>query len=346
MLIKLMRHIRQFQTKPHEGILTILKRLSDVQFPETLLITCIDSRIGLITQSQPGELLVHRNAGNIVPAYPNESSEAATIEYALKVLKVKDIIICGHSDCGAVKGLLSPTIKTDLPSVASWVSHSHSVLEEIGTETNKDDFALKVQIAIRKNVLAQIEHLKTYPHVAEKLASKQLTIHGWVYHFETGEVSIYEPKQNDFVKLETALQFAIEERRNRIVKTIAMNYLAQFTHPQTASDYRALMHLFSLLEKDLTPIWGRIKGQVLHSLWTELGELYDGPKDPDFRMMAKLGVQVKLDNLKDFQKNIQESAGYNQYCSQLIRHTLFGGSVPLPKLPIVIPHNLYGPPSM
>ena len=84
---------------------------------------------------------------------------------------------------------------------------------------------------------------------------------------------------------------------------------------------------------DLTAIWGRIKGQVLHSLWTELGALYDGPQDPEFRTMVKLGVQVKLDNLTDFQKNIQESAGYHQYCSQLIRHTLFGRSVPLPKLP-------------
>lgn len=125
-----------------------------------------------------------------------------------------------------------------------------------------------------------------------------------------------------------------------------MNYLAQFTHPQTADDYRALMHFFSLLENDLTAIWGRIKGQVLHSLWTELGGLYDGPQDPEFRTMVKLGVQVKLDNLTDFQKNIQESAGYHQYCSQLIRHTLFGKSVPLPKLPIVIPHNVYNPPTM
>ncbi|WP_019215122.1 carbonic anhydrase [Legionella tunisiensis] len=346
MLIKLMRNVRRFQANLSERMQVIFEQLSKGQSPGILFITCIDSRVipSLITQSQPGELLIHRNAGNIIPPYPNKSSEAATLEYALTVLQVEDIIICGHSDCGAMKGLLSPTLESDLPLVSSWIRNSHSVLKEIGTETDKEDFSRKVQMTIKKNVLAQINHLKTYPLVAERLASKQLTLHGWVYDIETAEVFVYESKQNDFIKLEKALRLAIEDRRDSIVKTIAMNYLAQFTHPQTAKDYRALMHLFSLIEKDLTAIWGPIRRQVSHSLWTELGELYTGPTDPEFSAMVKRGVHAKLDNLKDFQQNIQESAGYHQYCSQLIRHTLFGKSAPLPKLPIVIPshgHNFF-----
>ncbi len=110
------------------------------------------------------------------------------------------------------------------------------------------------------------------------------------------------------------------------MKTIAMNYLAQFTYPQTADEYRALVHLFSHIEEDLTAVWGLIKGQVVHSLWTELGDLYTSPKDPEFVAMVELGAHVKLDNLKDFQQNIQKSVGYHQYCSQLIRHSIFGVS--------------------
>lgn len=114
-------------------------------------------------------------------------------------------------------------------------------------------------------------------------------------------------------------------------------------HPSTASDYRALMHSFSLLNDNLTSIWRNIKDQVLESLWLELGGLYTSPTDPKFSAMAKRGVYVKLDNLKDFQQNIQESVGYQQYYSELIRHTLFGKSAPLPKLPLVIHHDSYSP---
>lgn len=341
MLIKLMLGARQFKKKPFIEMRDLFEQLSGGQNPETLFITCADSRIipSLITQASPGDLFVMRNIGNIIPPYPSLSSEAGGIEYALSAFPIKDIIICGHSKCGAMNGLLTPDLAKRLPTVASWLSHSHAVLEKMhedSTDMTKDP-AAKLTIATEQNIILQMAHLKTYPLIAEKLARNELTIHGWLYEFESGKVHIYEPTANQFVSLETALDLAIKARKNKIISTIAMDYLEQLTHPKSASEYQFLMQLFSLMQNSIRPIWGGINTAVRHKLWEELGGFFSSPSDKAFATMVESGAQLQLKDLKQFQKNISESEGYRQYCGQLMRPSFFSQ----PKTQFIIPEELY-----
>lgn len=333
MLIKLMLGVRQFQDESFKQMKDIFQRLSSGQDPEILFITCSDSRLlpNLLTQSKPGDLFFIRNVGNIIPPPHVPSSEAAALMFALSELhSIKDIIICGHSHCGAMKGLLAPNPDANHPAVASWLTHSHSVLEKINDskESYNDNFALKVRHATMLNVLAQMDHLKSYPLIAEKLRRKELTIHGWFYEFETGEVLVYEPKCNEFLPLEKALTFAVSARRDKIIEQVVMSHLEPLTKPQTAEEYEKLMHLFSHLENDLKPIWQAIKKELIQKLWEELGGLYSSIEDPRFNDMLEQGCQFKLPHLKDFQKNIIDSAGYQHYMRQIMRHSFFMQSTP------------------
>lgn len=307
MLIKLMLGVRQFQDGSFKQMEDMFKQLSIGQNPEILFITCSDSRLlpNLMTQTKPGDLFVIRNVGNIIPPSHVPSSEAAGLMFALSELhSIKDIIICGHSHCGAMKGLLTPNLNERLPEVASWLNHSHSVLKQMNDskESHLDDFTLKLLQATKLNILTQMEHLKSYPLIAEKLKRRELTLHGWFYEFETGEVLVYESRFNDFVPLEKALAFAISTRRDKIIEQVAMKHLEPYTNPQTAHEYKELMRLFLLLEKNLLPIWQTIKKEVTQKVWTELGGLYSSIEDVEFINMLEQGSQVKLMNLKDFQK--------------------------------------------
>ncbi|MCE0724151.1 carbonic anhydrase [Legionella resiliens] len=334
MLIKLILGIRKFQDESFKQMESIFKKLSTAQTPDILFITCSDSRLlpSLLTQTKPGDLFIIRNVGNIIPPYNVPSSEAAGLMFALNELpSIKDIIICGHSHCGAMKGLLTPNLKERLPEVASWLTHSHSVLKQMNDSKELDthDFNLKLLQATKLNILEQIEHLKSYPLIAEKLARKELAIHGWFYEFETGEVFVYEPHHQEFYPLEKALAFAVSMRRDKIIEQVAMNYLEPLTNPQTVKEYKELMELFLHLEKDVLLIWQAIKKEVTLKLWEELGDLYCSMDDVQFKHMLEEGCQLKLINLKKFQKNIEESAGYQYYMRQIMRYSLF--TAPTPK---------------
>ncbi len=315
--------VRQFQDGSFIQMQEIFENLSEGQNPEILFITCSDSRLipTLLTQTKPGELFVIRNVGNIIPPAHVPSSEAAGIVFALNELdSIKDIIICGHSHCGAMKGLLTPNLKERLPEVASWLTHSQSVLKQV---MDHSDFTAKVNHATQLNILTQLEHLKSYPVVAEKLARNELTLHGWLYEFEKGEVLVYETQSKEFIPFHNALDLAVAARRDKIIEQIAMNYLETLTHPQTTREYSVLMQLFSFLEKNLLPIWPTIKTEAMQKLWTELGGLYSSIDDPQFNSLLEQGCQLKLSNLKDFQKNIMESSGYQHYIAQSMRYSLF-----------------------
>ncbi|WP_115709552.1 carbonic anhydrase [Legionella sainthelensi] len=343
MLIKLMLGVRQFQGESFKQMQGIFEHLSMGQSPEILFITCSDSRLmpSLLTQTNPGELFVIRNVGNIIPPANVPSSEAAGIVFALNELdSIKDIIICGHSHCGAMKGLLTPNLKDRLPEVSSWLHHSNSVLKQIQeTHTpHSQDFDLKVRQATKLNILTQLEHLKSYPIVAEKLARGELNLHGWLYEFEKGEVLVYEPQTKDFIPFESALALAVSARRDKIIEQVAMNYLESFTHPRTAKEYEILIQLFSLLEKkNLLTIWPAIKKEATQKLWSELGGLYPSVDDLQFNTLLEEGCQLKLKNLQNFQKNIMESPGYHQYIEQIMRYSLFTP----PRLPLTsdTPHE-------
>ena len=203
---KLVDGIHQFQSNIFSSKQRLFEGLVDGQHPLALFITCSDSRINphLLTQTEPGELFILRNAGNIVPPYGAvEGGEAATIEYAVSVLGVKDIVICGHSHCGAMGGLLDQQQLAKLPAVRSWLCHAEStqrIIEENYGHITDDDARLTA--TVEENVLVQLEHLRTHPSVAAALGRQALNLHGWVYKFETGQVFGYRPQEGQFVPIE------------------------------------------------------------------------------------------------------------------------------------------------
>ncbi|HVX15781.1 MAG TPA: carbonic anhydrase [Pirellulales bacterium] len=201
---KLIRGIHQFRTEDFRPLQGLFEKLVQGQNPETLFITCSDSRIdpNLLTRSKPGDLFILRNAGNIVP--PNTASgggEAATIEFAVAGLGVRDIIICGHSHCGAMKGVLQPETVASLPAVAAWLTHADATRRIVRENYAHLEGAPLITAAVEENVLVQLENLRTLPAVAARLALGDLHLHGWVYKIETGEVFAYDTTNGQFVSL-------------------------------------------------------------------------------------------------------------------------------------------------
>nr|WSZ96610.1 carbonic anhydrase [Streptomyces sp. NBC_00857] len=164
------------------------RELAAGQAPEVLFITCSDSRVipSLITGARPGELFELRTAGNIVPQYDEErpSGETATIEYALRVLGVRDIIVCGHSHCGAVGALVHGTDLSALPAVRGWLDHGVSGLPSDNGLAH----------AVRHHAATQLDTLREYPAVQERLAEGTLSLHAWYYEVDTGSISTHQPE--------------------------------------------------------------------------------------------------------------------------------------------------------
>jgi carbonic anhydrase len=201
---KLIQGIHQFRTEDFRPLQGLFEQLAKGQNPETLFITCSDSRIdpNLLTRSQPGDLFILRNAGNIVPPHgPASGGEAATIEFAVAGLGVKDIIICGHSHCGAMKGLLEPESVASLPAVASWLAYAEPTRRIVHENYAHLEGERLVTATVGENVLVQLENLRTLPSVAARLIRGDLHLHGWVYKIETGEVFAYDSSNGQFIPL-------------------------------------------------------------------------------------------------------------------------------------------------
>jgi carbonic anhydrase len=201
---KLVNGIHHFQREVFASHQDLFARLNERQTPETLFITCSDSRINpnLITQTLPGELFILRNAGNLVPHYgEHHGGEAATIEFAVAALSVKDIIVCGHSGCGAMHALLHEERLADLPACRDWLVHARKTREII--DGNYADLAdgPRLVAAVEENVLVQLEHLRSHPAVAAGVAAGRIHLHGWVYKIETGEVFAYDAEAGQFRSL-------------------------------------------------------------------------------------------------------------------------------------------------
>lgn len=196
------QRVGQFHQKDFKKNRHLYEQLHSGQHPEILFITCADSRINphKLTQSRPGELFVIRNAGNIIPAYPDQGGENATIEYALTVFNIKHIIVCGHSQCGAMKGVLEPETTKDMPIINAWLKNAPQ-REDIINKYNPANDNCLLDKAIAENVLLQIEHLKLNPHIKIRLDKNDITLHGWIYAFETGNVNVYANDLKGFVPL-------------------------------------------------------------------------------------------------------------------------------------------------
>jgi carbonic anhydrase len=195
----------KFQKEIFPGKQALYNELATGQRPEVLFITCGDSRIvpDLMMQTNPGQLFIIRNAGNIVPPDSDTSGGVtASIEYAVVALSIPNIIICGHSNCGAMKAVLHPESLTDMPKVAPWLRHADSAARVV--RENYPDLAEheKLEILTKENIITQLEHLKTHPSVAARLARGVLTIHGWFYEFQTGRIQAYDAELGDFVNLD------------------------------------------------------------------------------------------------------------------------------------------------
>ena len=208
---KLLKGLHKFQSSYFPANQEIFEQLAEGQKPRVLFITCSDSRIvpHLITQSGVGELFVIRNAGNLVPPFgAANGGEGAAIEYAIHALGIEQVIICGHSNCGAMKGLLKlEKLRTEMPLVYEWLQHAEStrrLIQENYADIKGEEL---MAITMAENVVTQIENLKTYPVIRSKLHQNKMSIYGWIYDIETGEVLAYNPINDDFEVPQTLLAF-------------------------------------------------------------------------------------------------------------------------------------------
>jgi carbonic anhydrase len=202
---RLVEGVHYFQNVGFAQQRELFERLAAGQNPEACFVTCSDSRIdpNLITNAHPGQLFIIRNAGNIVPCFGTvNNGELAAIEFAVLALGVKDIIICGHSDCGAMKGVLKPESLDGMASVKDWLRHAGATAEIIKDHYGHLSGEDLVTATAEENVLVQMEHIRTLPCVASRLSRGGLNLHGWMYKFETGEVFAYDGKKGQFAKIE------------------------------------------------------------------------------------------------------------------------------------------------
>ncbi len=206
MLEQLKSGVRRFQTEVYpERAEMYAQAASEPQRPHTLFITCADSRIdpNEITGTGPGEVFVTRNIGNMVPAYGEMlGGVSAVIEFAVAGLKVKHVVVCGHSDCGAMKALLAPESTASLPSVANWLKNAHAALPVAKTVHERSPEREILPTVTEENVLLQLQHLKTHPSVAGAIAQGELTVSGWIYEIGTGHVRVAEDGSRSFTPIE------------------------------------------------------------------------------------------------------------------------------------------------
>jgi len=187
---KFLNGVTRFQKHVYPDHLDLFEKLATGQRPDALFITCADSRIDpcLLTQTKPGELFICRVIGNIVPPYPDAvGGVSATIEYAAGVLRVPEIIVCGHTDCGVMKGALNPDALEAYPNVVHWLRYANIQPGEATLIEHTEH-----------NVKAQLDNLRTHPTVAARLEEGDLTLHGWVYHIGPGIVTVYDEETKTF----------------------------------------------------------------------------------------------------------------------------------------------------
>lgn len=199
----LIEGLLKFQKETFPQRTDLFKHLATTQNPGTLFITCSDSRVvpELLTQQEPGELFVIRNAGNIVPSYsPHPGGVSATVEYAVAVLGVTDIVICGHSDCGAMTAVAKCTCMDHLPAVAGWLQHSESAKVINESRPHASEVA-KVSSMVRENVIAQLANLQTHPSVRLAQEKGRVNLHGWIYDIGTGSIDALDADNKTFKSL-------------------------------------------------------------------------------------------------------------------------------------------------
>ena len=201
------------------------------QTPGALMISCADSRIvpEQVMQADPGDLFVCRNAGNIVPPYGDTiGGVSATVEYAVMVLGVRDIIVCGHSDCGAMKGLAGDPAKlAAMPNVVAWLRHGDAARAVVDQGCPDLDGQERVRAISLENVVAQLNHLRTHPSVAAGIAKGEIALHGWFVDIHAGRVLGLDGETGRFVTLREDTQLPVAHRAEA-------RFAADTAYPQAA----------------------------------------------------------------------------------------------------------------
>ena len=203
---KLIAGIHHFQKEYWSANRELYRRLAEHgQFPEALFITCSDARVDpvMITHGQPGDLFIHRNIGNFVPPYAegfmDATGVAATVEYAVEHLEVRDIIVCGHSDCGAMKALYKKReLFAATPHIGQWLRHGDRTMAVVAANYPDRSREERYEITAEENVLLQMENLRTYPVVQEAARKGRLHVHAWYFEIGTGTVFRYSPEKEQF----------------------------------------------------------------------------------------------------------------------------------------------------
>ena len=201
---KLLDGVAHFQETVFPKHRELFEKLALHQRPEALFITCADSRIDpcLLTQTKPGELFICRVVGNIVPPYPTLiGGVAATIEYAAGVLGVPDIIVCGHSDCGVMKGVAHPEPLRPLSSISQWLNLAQPAYRAIMNKSPQLTGTEFTDALGQRNVVEQLNNLRSHPSVKALLETGEIRLHGWFYHIGGGQVTAYDKDLDQFVAL-------------------------------------------------------------------------------------------------------------------------------------------------
>jgi carbonic anhydrase len=285
---KLIRGLDKFRQTYVSSHQELLEQLAHGQKPRVLFVACSDSRVdpNLITDTDVGELFVIRNAGNIIPPYgAANGGEGGTIEYAINALGIEQVVVCGHSNCGAMKGLLKLNkLQKDMPLVYDWLKHAEAtrrLVMENYSHYNDEDL---MDMLVAENVLIQIDNLKTYPIVRARLHQGRLKIYAWVYNIETGNVLAYDARTHTYVPPEGQLleeeaparPFSVSggDRESLIPVKKELEALLKVSaeNPQAAEEAtRSLVYLF---DKARRLGMNNIELQNYHSLFSESVQLW------------------------------------------------------------------------
>lgn len=216
---KLVNGIVEFRKTCLDSYRDKFAHLAQGQFPDALFIACSDSRVvpDLFASTDPGDLFVIRNIGNLIPPFSESDttqggSEAAAIEFSLLNLPINNIIVCGHSDCGAMRTILRGVETLDSPGLRGWLKHCVCILDDASIDDDKFRLLPSHNKLSQINILQQMQHVKSYPLVSKKINEGQLNVHGWYFDIATGDVFAYEERFKQFTLIDEDEAAAILRR--------------------------------------------------------------------------------------------------------------------------------------
>ncbi len=218
---KLVRGIVEFRNKIQPGDRDTFAKLALGQSPDTLFVACSDSRVApnVFASTEPGDMFVVRNVGNLIPecgeagVSESDESEAAAIEFALLSLRVRNIIVCGHSECGAMHAICQGRYTVKAPHLRSWLRHGEPALARAEKYTGPAAQLKKHNLISQQNVLLQLEHLMTYPLIQQRVADGNLQLHGWWFDIAHADVYSYDKSRGEFILID-------ETEANRLISVI------------------------------------------------------------------------------------------------------------------------------